>query len=284
MTISQVPPRATVDSPLAAADAPHAFGTRVLAAVIDALALSVVNGFVNVIFGVTMVTSGSPVPAHDASVTQFTTSTGVGWIWPVALAFVYFIGLESLFGATFAKWLFHLRVTDLDGRRPAFWPIVIRNLARPVDLLPIGYLLGGVIALNSPLRQRLGDHLARTVVLRREALAMPLLTRAQARRRFALTGAILLVCVGYSAAFFYYGRPPLVIQSMINTRQMMFSDGVSGYTLGTPTWGPGTVTYQITYRTSDPVNTCHARLTLDWAFPTGWEPRAGESQCDTPTP
>lgn len=283
MTIADVPPRADVDSPLAADDASHAFWTRVLAAVVDVLALSLVNAFVNFVFGVTAVISGSPVPVHDAS-TQFMTSTGVGWIWPVALTFVYFIGLEALFGATLGKWLFHLRVTDLDGLRPAFWPIVIRNLVRPVDALPMGYLLGGVIALNSPLRQRLGDHLARTVVIRHEALAVPLLTRAHARRRFALIGAILLACISYSAAFFYYGRPPLVIQSMVNTRQMMFIDGVSGYTLGTPTWEPGTVTYQITYQTAYPVNTCHARLTLDWAFPTGWEPRTGESQCDTPMP
>ncbi|HET9110863.1 MAG TPA: RDD family protein [Ktedonobacterales bacterium] len=284
MTVADVPPRVGEAPGLAAADVPRAFGRRILALMVDLLALSLVNSLVNLVFGVTHVTSGTPVSAFGAGVTQFTTASDVGWAWPVVMMLVYFVGLEALFGATIGKWLLSLRVTDRDGRRPAFWPVVIRNLARLVDALPIFYLVGGVIALSSPLRQRLGDRLARTVVIRSETLAVPLLTRVQARRRFAMVSAILLACVSYSAAFFYYGRPPLVIQSMVNTRQMMFSDGVSDYTLGPSTWEPGAVIYQVTYRTTYPVKTCHARLTLDWAFPTGWEPRNGESQCETPTP
>ena len=59
------------------------------------------------------------------------------------------------------------------------------------------------------------------------------------RRGFAQKAAWLDVgssCTG-SGAFFYYGRPPLVVQGMVNTQQMMFGDGVSAYTLSAPVWG-----------------------------------------------
>lgn len=284
MTVADVPPRVVEEPRLPAADAPHAFGRRILAILVDLLVLSLANVFVNLVFGVTHVTGGSPVPALDAAVTQFTTATDVGWVWPVVMMLAYFVGLEALLGATIGKWLFSLQVIDRDGGRPSFGRIVTRNVLRLVDGLPIGYLLGGAIALTSPLRQRLGDRFGHTVVVRREALPAPLLTGSQARRRLGALGAVVLVCVAFSCVFFYYGRPPLVVQSMFNTREMIFSDDASSYALGASTWTPGAVTYQVTYQTTRPAATCHARLTLVWEFPTGWQPRSGESQCEASTP
>ncbi|PWT76548.1 MAG: hypothetical protein C5B60_04000, partial [Chloroflexi bacterium] len=123
-----------------------------------------------------------------------------------------------------------------------------------------------------------------TVVLPQEAVTEELLTPAARRRRLTLVGVILLAFLAFSGAFFYYGRPPLVVQGMINTRDMMFRDGVSSYTLGPPVWRSGTVTYQIQYLTERPVDTCHARLTLVWALPTGWEPSYGEASCAKHSP
>jgi hypothetical protein len=146
------------------------------------------------------------------------------------------------------------------------------------------YLIGGSVALLSPWRQRLGDHLADTVVLPQEEVTEAALTPAARRRRLALVGVILLTFLAFSGAFFYYGRPPLVVQGMMNTRDMMFRDGVSSYTLSTPVWGSGTVTYQIHYLTERPVDACHARLTLVWSLPTGWEPRYVEASCAKHSP
>jgi hypothetical protein len=213
-----------------------------------------------------------------------TTSIDVGWGWLAILSLIYYFGFEALFGATVGKWLVGLRVTDREGRLPAPRQIALRTVMRVVDGLPVGYLVGGSVALYSPMRQRLGDQLARTYVVRRAALTAPALTAVQLRRRVALLGGVLLICSVFSAAFFYYGRPPLVVQSMANTRQMMFSNGVSAYTLSSPAWGAGTVTYQVTYRTERPIDTCHSRLTLDWTFPSGWQPGAAEGFCDTHTP
>jgi uncharacterized RDD family membrane protein YckC len=266
------------------ADARRAFGRRVLAVVIDVLVLSLVYAFVNGDYGVAHVTSGSPVPSHGSGYAYYSSSTDVGWAWLTFVWLVYYFGLEALFGATVGKGLVRLRVTDCEGRRPSLRQVVVRNAVRIVDALPIGYLLGGSAAMLLPWRQRLGDRLANTIVLPREAITEPLLTPNMRRRRLALVGVILLAFLAASGAFFYYGRPPLVVQGMANTREMLFRDGVSSYSLGEATWGSGTVTYQITYVTEQSAETCHGRLTLDWMFPAGWTPRNAESFCTTRMP
>lgn len=261
----------------------RAFWRRVLALLIDLAVLSLIDLAVNAVYGVTHVTSGSPVPP-GSGFTIFTSSRDVGVVWLTVIWLIYFIGLEALFGATVGKGMVGLQVTDLSGARPSLWSIVLRNVARVVDGLPIVYLVGGGVALLSSRRQRLGDHLAHTVVVRRDALAAPLLSPAQSQRRAALVAGVLVAWLTFSAAFFYYGRPPLVVQSMMNTRQEMFSDGVSSYTLSAPAWGPDTVTYQITYVTERPVDACHAQLTLVWAPPTGWGPCYGTTSCVSHAP
>lgn len=270
--------------PDVATAARRVFWRRAIALVIDLAVLSLIDMAVNAVFGVTHVTSGSPIPLPGSDLATFTNSTGVGWGWLTVIWLVYFIGLEALFGATVGKGTLGLRVTDLTGARAGFWAIVLRNVARLVDSLPVLCLVGGSVAVFSSRRQRLGDHLARTVVVRRDALPAPLLTAAQVNRRAALVATVLVAWLAVSAMFFYYGRPPLVVQSMMNTRQMMFGNGVSSYTLSAPVWASDTVTYQITYVTEQPVDTCHARLTLVWAPPTGWEPRYGTASCATHTP
>lgn len=283
MTHAAMPSATHATAPLADT-AQRAFGKRVLAVGIDLLVLSLVDVYINSVFGVTQVTSGSPVPTPGSGFTVWTSSTSVGWGWLALVWLVYYVGLEALFGATVGKWIERLRVTDRAGRRPPLRHLIVRNVVRVVDALPVGYVLGGSIALLSPWRQRLGDQLADTVVLPHEAIAEPWLSLAARRWRLLLVGVVLLACLASSATFFYYGRPPLVVQSLVNTQQMMFRDGVSAYTLSAPTWGSGTVTYQIAYTTEHPIDTCHARLTLIWTFPSGWEPSDGEASCASHTP
>lgn len=284
MTLAGLPPRAEENPRPAPMHPRDAFWARVLAAIVDMLVLSFVYGFVNFVYGVTQITSGSPTPPPGSGFTQYTTYTTVGWGWLTLIWLVYFISLEALFGATIGKWLFHLRVTNGAGQRASFWQSVTRNVARIVDALPGVYLIGGVVALLSSQRQRIGDHLAHTLVISRASLAAPLLTPTQLRRRLALVSGALLLSVAFSAVFFYYGRPPLVIQSMANTRVMMFDSDMTSYSLSAPTWGQGTVTYQMTYRTTHSTQPCHARLTLVWNFPTGWEPGNAVTSCGTYTP
>jgi uncharacterized RDD family membrane protein YckC len=69
-------------------------------------------------------------------------------------------------GQSWGKRLLHLRVVDASGLKLQFSQIIIRNLLRPVDLLPGLYFLGGIISYISMHGQRLGDLAANTVVIR----------------------------------------------------------------------------------------------------------------------
>lgn len=78
----------------------------------------------------------------------------------------YSIVLEWLWrGQTLGKRLLHLRVMDVQGLRLQFSQIVLRNLLRVLDAIPVLYLVGGVALLLSRYNQRLGDLAANTVVV-----------------------------------------------------------------------------------------------------------------------
>jgi uncharacterized RDD family membrane protein YckC len=76
-------------------------------------------------------------------------------------------------GQTIGKRLLRLRVMDEGGLRLQFSQVVIRNLLRFVDSLPIFYLVGGIACLVSRHAQRLGDFAANTIVVRQPARFEP---------------------------------------------------------------------------------------------------------------
>ncbi|MBU8894979.1 RDD family protein [Corallococcus sp. H22C18031201] len=86
----------------------------------------------------------------------------------------YAIALESVWsGQTVGKRIMGLRVIQESGVRIGFYHAALRNLARPVDRLPLFYLVGGVAAMASRANQRLGDLLAGTIVVRERRLKVP---------------------------------------------------------------------------------------------------------------
>ena len=76
-------------------------------------------------------------------------------------------------GQTVGKRLLRLRVIDAQGLRLQPSQIVIRNLLRFVDLLPLFYVVGGVACLVSRRGQRLGDLAANTIVVRNPRISQP---------------------------------------------------------------------------------------------------------------
>jgi uncharacterized RDD family membrane protein YckC len=68
-------------------------------------------------------------------------------------------------GQTLGKHLLHLRVVDERGLRLNFAQVMLRNLLRAIDSLPLAYLVGGIAALVNPRGQRLGDLAAGTIVV-----------------------------------------------------------------------------------------------------------------------
>ncbi len=95
-----------------------------------------------------------------------------GWLVVIAAVVVlaYYLGLESVKGWTVGKYVLKLRVVDRNLNPPGIGRGLVRTLCRLVEVNP--FLLGGVpagiIVLVSPRKQRLGDILADTYVLKRE--------------------------------------------------------------------------------------------------------------------
>lgn len=80
---------------------------------------------------------------------------------------LYGIGFEGFWrGQTPGKRVLRLRVADARGLRLRFSQVVVRNLLRAVDALPVFYLVGGTACFLSRRCQRLGDLAADTVVIR----------------------------------------------------------------------------------------------------------------------
>ena len=120
-------------------------GPRFLALLIDAIIIGVVGAILGVIF--------RNSPGLSGGVTGL-------------LALAYFIVLEATQGATLGKMALGLRVTRTDGAPISWTESIIRNLLRIIDGLFV-YLVGAILIWTSPLKQRLGDRVAKTVVVRR---------------------------------------------------------------------------------------------------------------------
>lgn len=82
-----------------------------------------------------------------------------------AVSVGYFILLEIVWkGQTIGKRIMRLRVIDASGLKLKPNQLVLRNLLRFVDSLPVLYFLGGFVAVFNRRSQRLGDLAAGTIV------------------------------------------------------------------------------------------------------------------------
>jgi uncharacterized RDD family membrane protein YckC len=128
---------------------------------IDAASISVIASVINVLLGVLGIISRD-LAAAAAVLAYFLVSIGYGiiteWYWQ---------------GQTIGKRLLRLRVMDVQGLRLRFSQVVIRNLLRFVDTLPLFYMVGGLACLISSRAQRLGDFAANTIVVWNPRISEP---------------------------------------------------------------------------------------------------------------
>ena len=81
--------------------------------------------------------------------------------------------MENRFGATLGKMLMRLEVTSADGRRPTIGQAILRNLIRPIELSWPILIFTIAMPLMMQTRQRLGDIMAKTVVVEKVRLLNP---------------------------------------------------------------------------------------------------------------
>jgi uncharacterized RDD family membrane protein YckC len=99
------------------------------------------------------------------------------------LGYAYWVVGEGVFrGQTVGKRLLRLRVLDAEGLPLRWSQVLIRNLLRAVDMLPVFYLVGGVAMVLSRRCQRLGDLAAGTIVVSEAQAAVPPFDRLERPR------------------------------------------------------------------------------------------------------
>ena len=135
--------------------------SRFLAWLLDSLIVLTIAGALLLVLGFAMGT----VP-HIASAIFAVLYFLVDWGYGMALE-------TAWSGQTVGKRVMSLRVIQESGVRIGFYHAALRNLARPVDRLPMLYLVGGTTALVSGSHQRFGDMLAGTIVVRERRLKVP---------------------------------------------------------------------------------------------------------------
>jgi uncharacterized RDD family membrane protein YckC len=252
-----------------AAQAREARWRRLRALLLDLVVFSILLNVVNLVYGVTQVTGGSPLNGF------YSTVTTVAWPWLALLWMAYYIVPESFYGASLGKMLLGLRVVRVDGRPLGVGSIITRNVLRFFDVLPGFYLIGGLAVLITSNSQRVGDRWAGTTVVARshaEAHA----TRRPAPGTSRALGIALLGALVFTVGFAYFGRPPLVLDGMFNQHLLMAPD-LTSYRLGAPQWGFGQVTYPLT--AYEGALACSGSISLQWSWPLGWTMSDGTLLC-----
>jgi uncharacterized RDD family membrane protein YckC len=138
------------------------YGTRVGAYAIDFVIRGVLNiaiGFVTgLLLGVFLNIIGVPfLIEQNLAVSCLTISNLFFHEW------LYFALFEWLCGSTFGKSALKIRVVNLSGEPCNLWQAVVRAVFRLIDGLFLGVL--AYYFMKPPLYQRLGDRVARTIVI-----------------------------------------------------------------------------------------------------------------------
>ena len=138
-------------------------GWRFAAVVIDSL---VVGGLFVVILVIAAAAGALALTAYQGQDPWNADVPAWSYMSLYLLLFVYYTLFELRRGATPGKMAFGMRVTAMDGTPPQPGAIVVRNLIRVPEAI-LYYLPAAIAVLVSSKRQRLGDLVARTVVVRR---------------------------------------------------------------------------------------------------------------------
>lgn len=131
---------------------------RFVALLIDGIILTVALGIIGAIVGFLI-----------AAVAQNSSGAAVGLglildLIIILISFGYFAYMEATQGGTFGKKALGLRIVKVDGGPIGWNEAIIRTLLRIVDNFFFG-LVGFICILSSEKKQRVGDMVAKTIVI-----------------------------------------------------------------------------------------------------------------------
>lgn len=139
-------------------------GSRIVAGIIDYIIVGIVAGILSIfVFGPWMAVGPGMMGGFGAAwFGGMFALIGVMWV----LWLVYFTYFEGTSGQTIGKKFTHIKVIKEDGARCDFGSALVRNVLRIIDHLPALYILGIILIAATDKRQRLGDMLAKTIVVK----------------------------------------------------------------------------------------------------------------------
>jgi uncharacterized RDD family membrane protein YckC len=129
-------------------------GSRLVAQIVDGIVLLIVN----YVLGAAMAGATS----FEFYGAQAYPLMGAGFV----IFLLYFVILEGMWGATVGKMVMKIKVVQEDGSACGPMPALIRNILRIIDALPFFYIIGLIFISRSDKKQRLGDKIAKTVVVK----------------------------------------------------------------------------------------------------------------------
>ncbi|HPR42519.1 MAG TPA: RDD family protein [Candidatus Methanofastidiosa archaeon] len=137
---------------------------RAVAFLIDQILIGIVVAVllflgVGSIIGINILSGGHMSSLSARGTISFSGLMMVLWI-------LYFTYFEGSSGQTIGKKLMNLKVIKTDGREMDYLSALVRNVLRIVDSLPTLYILGILLILVTKERQRLGDMVAGTIVVK----------------------------------------------------------------------------------------------------------------------
>ncbi len=148
-------------------------GKRFLAFVIDLLILGAILFVAVKLFGGTY-TQGEcnssawiGITFNDGNSVTLYGLCGLPAIVYFLFATLYYLVLEWVLSGTVGKLLTGIRIAKINGDKIDFKASLIRNILRIIDFLPLFYLVGAISIWTSKEKQRLGDKLAKTIVIKK---------------------------------------------------------------------------------------------------------------------
>jgi len=143
-------------------------GSRIVAGIIDYIIIGIVAGILSMIVGYVLIVPWvmtGPMMGGTFQPGWFSGIWGImGVMWLLWL--VYFTYFEGSSGQTIGKRFAHIKVIKEDGSRCDYGSAFVRSILRIVDHLPFLYILGIILIAATEKKQRLGDMLAKTIVVK----------------------------------------------------------------------------------------------------------------------
>ena len=247
-------------------------GERVVAAILDMV-------FIGIVFAVTgMATAARLGGVTDSgfSLNGLPAAVAIG-ITSIA-GFLYFWLAEGLFGATLGKAIVGIGVRRKTGESCGIPASLLRNILRIVDGFGV-YLVGFLVAIFSKTRQRIGDHVAGTVVVD-SGISKPV-------RALAVVVWLVVLVGGLSGAYVIHSGAPEMVTGVfaalpatipvtstgrLQAGNFAFTEGKSGTVHPNAVYKPGDrvfLNYDIGGFARDAQKTPHLSFQLTAADPAG---------------